>query len=149
MKTPGESTPRVVVGVDGSDASRHALRWALGYAEATQGEVIAVAAWQYPPTFGYAPLWGIADFEGPTARMLDEVVGKALADGSPVEVRVRVRGGRPATVLLDEAAGADLLVVGSRGHGAFTGMLLGSVAAHCAQHAPCPVVIVRDRQQAH
>ncbi|WP_317620853.1 universal stress protein [Streptomyces sp. CBMA123] len=63
----------------------------------------------------------------------------------PVEIRTRVQEGGAAACLLDAARGAELLVVGSRGHGGFTGALLGSVGQHCVQHAPCPVVVVRHR----
>jgi nucleotide-binding universal stress UspA family protein len=63
----------------------------------------------------------------------------------PVEVRTRVIHGRPASVLLETAIGADMLVLGSRGHGTFAGMLLGSVSQHCVQHAPCPVLVVPEQ----
>lgn len=60
-------------------------------------------------------------------------------------VRTQVAEGNPARVLLSAAAGADLLVVGSRGHGGFTEALLGSVGQHCAHHARCPVVVIRGQ----
>lgn len=70
-------------------------------------------------------------------------------DAAPVPVLTRVLHGHPAQVLLDAAGGTQLLVVGSRGHGAFAGMLLGSVSQHCVQHASCPVVVVPPAQQIH
>ncbi|HTZ07910.1 MAG TPA: universal stress protein, partial [Acidimicrobiales bacterium] len=74
---------------------------------------------------------------------LRDTVRQVLGENPEVPVRLVVREGHPAPVLIDEAGGADLLVVGSRGHGAFMGMVLGSVSEHCVSHAPCPVVVVR------
>jgi nucleotide-binding universal stress UspA family protein len=139
--SPGRE--HVVVGVDGSDASVGALRWAIRYAEAFDRPVLAVGVWQYPVTYRHAPTVDIGGLERRTASMLAETVGKVVADGVRVPVETAVRQGHPAEVLIREARTAELLVMGSRGHGAFAGMLLGSVGAHCAHHAPCPLVIVR------
>jgi nucleotide-binding universal stress UspA family protein len=133
--------------VDGSEQSRRALRWAVRQAEATGATVRAVIAWE-PPFSG----WGAdipADEEravGDIAeKVLAESVEKAVGPGSPVEIRTVAAEGTAAQVLLTAAGSEDvvLLVVGSRGIGGFAGALLGSVGQHCAQHAPCPVVIVR------
>lgn len=82
--------------------------------------------------------------EGVARRKFDQELGEVLGDGQPVEVRRRLVPGNPADVLIDAARGAELLVVGSRGHGTFARALLGSVSERCAMHAPCPVVIVRE-----
>jgi nucleotide-binding universal stress UspA family protein len=135
---------RIVVGVDGSPWSRNALRWAVRQAALTGSVVDAVIAWHDRGSYvGYA--WLIADtFDADlAAKTLSEAVDSTSAAGSAVTVRQRVMEGHAACVLLGEAHGADLLVVGSRGHGGFTGMLLGSVSQHCVRHSPCPVVIVR------
>ena len=83
------------------------------------------------------------------AAMAEKALAETVADvvgtqDKPVEVRPTVAEGPAAQVLLAAAAGAELLVVGSRGHGGFAGMLLGSVSQHCAHHAPCPVVVIPD-----
>ena len=140
--------PRIVVGVDGSASSLAALRWAIQQARLTGGTVDAVVAWQMPATmtgFGFAPV-AVADgseMEQTAKRALDQAVSKVTSpeDGPPV--RSLAVQGFPAAVLLGASAGADLLVLGSRGHGGFSGALLGSVGQHCVHHAHCPVVIIR------
>jgi nucleotide-binding universal stress UspA family protein len=117
--------------VDGSHGSRAALAWALTQARLTGAAVEAVAAWQQPAT---SPGEGIAVI---TEKVLAETVADVAGTAAqPVDIRMKV--------LLEAAAGAELLVVGSRGHGAFAGMLLGSVSKHCTQHPPCPVIVIPD-----
>jgi nucleotide-binding universal stress UspA family protein len=138
---------RIVVGVDSSHGSRAALRWALTQAQLTGASVEAVAAWQSPAMIGYSYGWVPIPSEGATiAAAAEKVLAETVAEfaGAPDQTRTTVAEGPPAQVLLKAAAGAELLVVGSRGHGAFTGMLLGSVSRHCVQHAPCAVVVVPD-----
>jgi nucleotide-binding universal stress UspA family protein len=137
---------RIVVGVDSSPGSRSALRWALAQARLTGATVEAVAAWQDPVMYGYSYGWVPVPSDG-LAAITDKALAEAIADvvdaqGQPVEVRTAVAEGPAAQVLVTAAAGAELLVVGSRGHGAFAGMLLGSVSQHCVQHAPCPVAVI-------
>lgn len=82
----------------------------------------------------------------PTQRTSDDlvqVIKEELGDEPPILVRPHVKQGRPAKVLIDESAGADLLVVGHRGHGGFAGLVLGSVSQHVASYAKCPVTVVR------
>ncbi|MEW2548252.1 universal stress protein [Streptomyces sp. NPDC047002] len=141
----GSGTPqerRVVVGVDGSPSSKEALRWAVSQAKDTGAVVEAVIAWDVPVT-GWPAAVPSRQFAAWAAGTLDETVEDVLGAEVPVTVRRAARGGHPAKVLVDAARGADLLVVGSRGHGGFAGALLGSVGLHCARHAPCPVVVVR------
>jgi nucleotide-binding universal stress UspA family protein len=135
---------RIVVGVDGSSWSREALRWAVRQAALTGSVVDAVIACHDRASYaGYA--WLIADtFDADlAAKTLSEAVDSTIAADSTVTVRQRAMEGHAARVLLDAAHGAGLLVMGSRGRGGFSGMLLGSVSQHCVQHSPCPVVIVR------
>lgn len=134
---------RIVVGMDGSPSSMAALRWALKQARATGAEVDAVHAWVYPISWGtpVALLPG-EDIAAEAGTALAAALDRAAADDSGVTVRRRVVLGDPATVLLDEAKHADLLVVGNRGYGGFTKTLLGSVSQRCVQHADCPVVVV-------
>jgi nucleotide-binding universal stress UspA family protein len=143
-----EREHRIVVGVDNSAASREALRWAFTYARLTGGSVEAVAAWQVPPMYVYAAGWtptGIDD--AGIARYAEKTLAETVAQvqgeyDHPVSVTTHVRQGPAAQVLLDAGNGAELMVLGSRGHGAFAGMLLGSVSQHCVQHATCPTVII-------
>jgi nucleotide-binding universal stress UspA family protein len=143
---------RVVVGIDGSDASREALRFAVSEGEHHGVPVVVVHAWQLPPWPPVDPLvTAPPDYaeliprieegaERLLARMVEEVVGEREAGVRVEQLPVE---GPPAGVLLDTARRGDLLVVGSRGHGGFTRLLLGSVSEQVARHAPCPVVIHR------
>jgi nucleotide-binding universal stress UspA family protein len=143
-----ETTGRIVVGVDGSPSANAALRWAVRHAELTGDAVEAIIVWQYPiigASYGWA---GVAVTDGTDLRALAEktltqAIDEATGHGSAVPVTPRVIEGYPASVLVEQSADADLLVVGSRGHGTFADALLGSVSQHCSHHARCPVVIVR------
>jgi nucleotide-binding universal stress UspA family protein len=141
---------RIVVGVDSSHGSKVALRWALAQARRTGATVEAVTAWQHPTMYGYSyGAIAVPSADDGIAAMAEKVLAETVADvvgtqDKPVDVRTRIAEGHAAHVLLSAAAGAELLVVGSRGHGAFAGMLLGSVSQHCAHHAPCPVVVIPD-----
>lgn len=137
----------IVAGVDGSEGSKEALRFALAEAALRGATVRAVHAWSQPVAFG-GPYMPPQPYDGPELRdraraSLDAAVDEVAGEASPVEVERVVEQGSPADVLVRAAEGADLLVVGSRGHGGFAGLLLGSVSQQCAQHAPCAVVIVR------
>lgn len=138
--------PRIVVGVDGSEPSTQALRWAAHFAASAGARLDAVAAWQYPNSVGWGPLpvdWNPGqDME----TALTQAVDAALGGQRPENMRLAVHEGNPAKVLLDESNGALMLIVGSRGHGGFAGLLLGSVSANVAEHATCPVLVVHGDQ---
>ncbi len=138
---------RIVVGVDGSAASISALRWAIRQGRLTGARVDAITAWRYPATFADPTLIDTNDYEDDARRIVTQSVTENPS-GSEVEVRPLVMFGHPAQVLLDAADGADLLVVGSRGHGGFAEAMLGSVGQHLVHHAPCPVVIIRGKEAA-
>ncbi|MFF6996258.1 universal stress protein [Streptomyces sp. NPDC008313] len=149
MADQREEPGRIVVGVDGSDSSKQALRWAVRQGELTGGVVEAVTAWDFPQFHGalgwLPPSSGDeAALEGRARAELKQAVEEAVGPDPSAEVRTDVRYGTPASVLLNASHGASLLVVGSRGLGGFAGLMLGSVAQHCAQHASCPVVVFRD-----
>ncbi|MEU3334921.1 universal stress protein [Streptomyces sp. NPDC006668] len=137
------SPPLIVVGVDGSEASRAALRWAARQAELTGAKLRPVQAWRLPATYGMPVDYSDADFEKQARESLRRTVEETLGEHPGVPVDSQVVEGHPAAVLTEAAKGAELLVVGSHGHGAFTGMLLGSVSHHCVHHATCPVLVVR------
>lgn len=150
MSVPDTEKSRIVVGVDGSPHSVAALRWTLRQAVLTGAPVEAVACWHAPAMVGaYAPVAYVdIDLSEPTGDVARAALADAVAatpGATDVTVDVRVAQGYPAMLLLEAAEGADLLVVGSRGHGELSGMLLGSVGLHCATHAPCPVLIVHDQ----
>lgn len=135
----------IVAGVDGSEASLDALRWASRQAELTGASLRVVMSWEVP-TMAYGGPVVIpydTDLAEEARQALGKAVSEALGDKPGTKVSPLVVQGRPAQELVKAAKGAQLLVVGSRGHGAFAGMLLGSVSEYCAAHAPCPVVIVR------
>lgn len=136
------ATPRIVVGVDGSPASVDALRWAAGQADLIGAAVEAVISWEYPSTSGME--FGSLDIDwAENARAaLADALDVALGEDAG-RVTGTVTRGHPAEVLVAAAQGADLLVVGSRGHVALPGRLLGSVSEHVAARASCPVVVVR------
>ena len=140
----------VVVGVDGSDGAQEALRFAAAEARLRGAVVRAVMAWEVDTMAYSGGAWGPmidpTGVEQSTRALLDTAVDKVQADGAgDVRIERVVATGRAAQVLIEQARDADLLVVGSRGHGGFTGLLLGSVGQQCALHAPCPVTIVRGR----
>ncbi len=142
---------RIVVGVDGSAASKDALRWAHRQAALTASRLTAVAVWSYaslsyPSVSGYVPTVGDLDLEAETRLLLEQTVKEALGD-EPVQLVVAE--GHPADVLVRYSDGADLLVVGCRGHGGFVGALLGSVSHHVVTSARCPVVVVRHAEEPH
>ncbi|MCC9307389.1 universal stress protein [Kitasatospora sp. RB6PN24] len=145
--TEAETAPRVVVGIDGSLSSRAALRWAVRYAERVGGTVDAVGAIEVPMDYGWgAPAVDTRLDEELARRNFDAELAETVGGQPPVPVqRVLVRG-NPADVLISAAEGADVLVVGNRGRGAFARAVLGSVSQRCASHAACPVVIVRPDQ---
>ena len=136
---------RIVVGIDGTASSIAALDWAGRQAELTGASIDAVMVWRWPTAgigivafpAGYRP-------EVDASEVLATVVAGACADHPAVEVRTSVVEGEPGSELVRAAQNADLLVLGSRGHGEIAGVLLGSVGQHCATHARCPVVIVHE-----
>ena len=138
---------RIVVGIDGSESSKAALRWAIRQAKLTGAVVDAVLAWRYPSTYGLVPMSGsVVDLEGDARKALIECLNEVSALEPDVTVRPEVIEGHPAEVLVHAAKDADLLVVGSRGHGAFASAVTGSVSVNCVLHSRCPVLVVHDRQ---
>jgi nucleotide-binding universal stress UspA family protein len=141
---------RYIVGVDGSEASIDALRWAVTEAKAHEGSnVCAVLVWEVPYG-GLATNLAQGAYGLPNKALLEEDASlrlqnciEAVGDTPAVEVRAEVHEGQPASVLLELSHKADLIVVGSRGHGGFASLLLGSVSAQVVQHAHCSVVVIR------
>ena len=143
----GDEGYRIVVGVDGSASSRVALEWAVTEARLRHGQVRAITSWAFPPiTVGLeVTAWEPDIFPRAAHRLQEETLKRVDTEG--VTVTSDVIQGHAATVLLLAAANADPLVVGSRGLGGFTGLLLGSVSAQVLHHSPCPVLVVRTPSQ--
>ena len=141
---------KIVVGVDGSPGSRAALRWAHREAQLRGAPLEVVTVWQFP-VLTSLPAFGVMsppeDLSGEAeSSLLAVLTEEDVRSSAEVPVSTVVTEGAAAPALIDAAADAALLVVGSRGHGGFAGMLLGSVSQHCVGHAACPVVVVRDDQ---
>ena len=142
--TPAQSPPRIVVGLDGSAASIAALNWAVRQAELTGTPLETVTAWQWPSKYQWIRTPADYDPAGDTRQKVDAIVDEVRSAHPSVAIESTVVEGHPATVLVTESRGATLLVVGSRGHGEFPGMVLGSVSQHCVAAAHCPVLVLRD-----
>lgn len=140
---------RVVVGVDGSAGSIEALAWAIEEAGLRNATVVAVQAWlpyaAISPLESMAPVFQASEGEAIAKRLLSESVEKALGDRN-IAVEQHVICDHPVSALLEASKGADLLVVGSRGHGGFLGLVLGSVSSQCVHHATCPIVVIHNRE---
>jgi nucleotide-binding universal stress UspA family protein len=139
----------IIAGVDGSDSSRAALRWAYDEAGHHGASLTVLASWQ-PPALPMSPPYGSLPEEGyerqpktDALALLDRFVAELEPRTPEVDVRTLIEEGSPAKVLIERSRDADLLVVGSRGLGGFAGMVLGSVSQHLVAHAHCPVVVVR------
>lgn len=138
---------RIVVGVDGFESSKVALRWAIRQAKLTGAVVEAVTAWHVPAGTAWVPNADMPDYQEDAFAVLAEAVAEMCTIDPDVQVCPRVLEGRAGQVLVDAADGADLLVVGSRGHGGLAEALLGSVGQYCAHNASCPVVIMRGKYE--
>jgi nucleotide-binding universal stress UspA family protein len=140
--------PRIIVGVDGSESSVVALRWAVRQARLTGGIVDAIIAWQIPALasgYGYTPISveAISGEQEEAERLLAEAISKATGPQDTGRVHSVVTQAIPGQALVEASADADLLVVGMRGHGRVASALLGSVSQYCLRHAHCPVVVIR------
>ncbi|MFJ4694030.1 universal stress protein [Streptomyces sp. NPDC088766] len=142
--TRSPDVDQIVVGVDGSEASKRALRWALEEAEVRHATVKAVSAWQLPDEArGLVPHRdSLTAYESAARRTLDEAVRDVASAAGLSAPGSAVLEGNPAEVLVSEARDAELVVVGNRGHGRFAETLLGSVGQRVVEHATCPVVVI-------
>ena len=136
------SAQRIVVGVDGSPSSEQALRWAARIAPAIDAGIDVVTVWHISDAYGLGYLPNDYNPSRDAEKIQSEAVDRVFPDSRPDSMRLLVKQGNPPKVLLDASADASLLIVGSRGHGGFVGLLLGSVSASCAEHATCPVLVI-------
>ena len=146
----------IVVGVDGSEESRAALAWAVEEGRLRQAPVLAIHAWEVPmvpaPT-GLVPpsvevVGDLTELRQDAADLVETMVREIAGDAADVEVRPLAVEDKPVNALLDAAEqnDAQMIVVGSRGHGGFVALLIGSTSDQVARHATCPVVIHRQRR---
>jgi nucleotide-binding universal stress UspA family protein len=142
----------IVVGIDNSEESKNALRWAVDEARLRGVPVTALHAWEVPPLPPGPELGAVVppidpslirDLESAASTLVERVVQEVSGDESDVEVLPLAVEGAPAAALIEAVGDDDLIVVGSRGLGGFKGLLLGSVSQQVAGHAPCPVVVHR------
>ncbi|MFJ7175977.1 universal stress protein [Streptomyces massasporeus] len=140
-----ELVPRVVVGVDGSPASHAALRWAVHHARMVGGTVEAIYVWDTPSARGWSGPAVDPDFDLEQAReRFAQELRTVFPGEQPPRLQEHLVQGDPSEALIQASEGAELLVVGRRGIGGFARAMLGSVSQRCAQHAACPVVVVRQ-----
>ncbi len=141
MTTTSEPQPRkIIVGVDGSASSVAALQLAESLMPLAGDVIHAVAAWQHPFVLSpYTPMeW---NYEEMSQKALDQALTEAFPDGLPAGLETRTVQGSPAAILIEESKHASMVVVGSRGHGGFAGLLLGSVSSAVAERSACPVLV--------
>ena len=148
-------TKPIIAGVDGSVVSIEALRWAIDEATRRGTTVIAVNAWHSDPTTAglskldliqLRPRSEVLDAQ---LKLLEGAVHDAGGDAADVEIAQQLLEGQPGPALVQAAANADLLVVGSHGYNRLYEALLGSVSSYCVHHAPCPVVVIPDVHRKH
>ena len=146
----------IVVGVDGSEESRAALDWAVEEGRLRQAPVLAIHAWEVPmvpaPT-GLVPpsvevVGDLTELREDAASLVEMMVREIAGDAADVEIRPLTVEDKPVNALLEAAErnDAQMIVVGSRGHGGFVSLLIGSTSDQVARHATCPVVIHRQRR---
>lgn len=136
---------RLLVGVDGSDGSVLALRRAAAIAAAMGGSVRVVTCWTYPVLVTAEEAIPFDLLEQGAEEAQNEALTAAFGADRPERLETAIVQGGASRVLVEESRNADLVVVGSRGHGGFAGLLLGSVSTACAEHAHCDVLVARGR----
>jgi nucleotide-binding universal stress UspA family protein len=143
-----QASGRIVVGVDGSAGSSAASEWAAHQAELTGCTLTAVTTWAWPTSFGVAFAYVPSDYSpsDDAQKVLDEALAQIRSAHPDLSIESVLSEGHAAPILVEASKGAELLVVGSRGHGEFAGMLIGSVSEHCVTNAHCPVLVFRDKE---
>ncbi|MEZ2391364.1 universal stress protein [bacterium RCC_150] len=143
-----EPSGRIIVGVDGSEASVEALRQAQKIALSLGARLEATAYWDFPQVYGGYVAMGIEGFEEAAGDILKQALETAFGPVLPDNVESRLVQGHARESLIEASRDAGMLVLGRRGHGGFGGMLLGSVSSACVAHAHCPVLVVHSPEKA-
>ena len=134
---------RIVVGVDGSEASERALDWAVTEATRSGAPLHLVTAWMFPMAPGYAFTATVPQVHEAAREVCERAADEVRGRAPQLRVSTETVQQTPGTALVAASDGAGLLVVGSRGLGGFEGLVMGSVSQYCARHASCTVVVVR------
>jgi nucleotide-binding universal stress UspA family protein len=137
----------IVVGIDGSESSKNALRWAASLSPTISEGIDVFVIWEYPTMLGWEggiPEWLKPDEDA--KKILDATLKSVFGENLPKGLVGRIHEGHAASVLIEASKSAKMLVVGSRGHGGFAGLLLGSVSSACAERAACPVLVVHEKE---
>jgi nucleotide-binding universal stress UspA family protein len=142
--THGSGITKIIVGVDGSDASLEALRQAQTLADPFNAEIEAIMCWEFPQMYDGYVLVGIEGFQESAANILNRSVARVYGPEPPRNVKTSLVQGNPKASLIKASENADILIVGRRGHGVFGGLHLGSVSSSAVAHAKCPVLVVHD-----
>jgi nucleotide-binding universal stress UspA family protein len=145
--TESNYAARIVVGIDGSEASIEALRQAQRLGESLHAEIEAIACWEYPQMYDGYVIMGIEGFEERARQILEESITQAFGPKKPSNLKARLVEGAARSTLIEASEDADLLVVGRRGRGGFGGLLIGSVSSACVAHAHCPVLVVHSPEE--
>ncbi len=139
---PDGPRPEIVVGYDGSSSSKSAVRTAVTLAESLRADLRLISTWMSPISIaGYAYSGSAQEEE--SRQVILEVTRDLFEGHVPGWFTTESLEGSAAQTLIAQSARSGMLVLGSRGHGGFAGLLLGSVSTECASHAKCPVLIVR------
>jgi nucleotide-binding universal stress UspA family protein len=146
-QTIPQRTGRILIGVDGSESSKRALQWGHFLAGTTGAYLEAIIVAPIAPAYAWAgAFWGAApgesDLTGAADKLLTSTIDEVFGSERPAELVLSVAQGGAAEILLARGKSAQMIVVGSRGHGGFAGLLMGSVSAAVAEHASCPVLVV-------
>lgn len=144
METKEKKTNhKIVVGVDGSESSKEALRWAVRLAPSLKASIHAIVAWEYPILLGAdGGMPGSWEPDVTAKEILKKSLDEVFGNKRPKGLKASISQGHPTSVLLEASKNAEMLIVGSRGLGGFAGLLVGSVSSTCAEHAKCPVLVV-------
>lgn len=143
--TDSTATGHIIVGVDGSEPSKQALRWAAFVSATTGATVDAIATWRLNGFTAGPRLMdnpGSFDETEETTKMLEQTVADVFGEDRPARLNTIVEEGNPAKVLVEASKDATMLIVGSRGRGGFVGLMLGSVSTACSAHSSCPVMVI-------
>lgn len=141
---------KIVVGVDGSESSIEALRYAASLAPALGARINAVACWHFPYLYaGIVEAADVQEYENSARQSLEEAIKRAFDGREKPDIHTSVLNGPAASTLIDASEGADMLILGRRGHGGFSGLRLGSVSTACVSHATCPVLVVHGGAKRH
>lgn len=142
-KVNEKTNHEIVVGIDGSESSKNALRWAARMAPSLGAKIHVIVAWEYPIVFGLeGGIPGAWKPDETAKEILENTLNAVFGKNRPAGLKGSISQGHPTFVLLDASKDAEMLIVGSRGLGGFVGLLLGSVSSACAEHAKCAVLVV-------